>query len=428
MTQSVPEMQPVSNAASDSAIGQAGSLEKPTQQSAKLRRILPALVVLAGIGVATWYFLSRPQSNGLELSGRIEGYESDIGAKVAGRVVEVTVREGAEVHKGQLLVQLDDNEVLAQVQGAAARIRAAKQQEQNARLQLSVVESQINEAQLRWQQSKGDTAGRVSRAEAEVATATAQLKQAEAQAIEAEARLKLAQTSLDRYAQLVQEGAVTQQEFDQRETTLQAAQATLESRKAAVAAAQRQVNAAQGNLTQSQSTSLNPDINTAQLARLNTQLRQAQAELSAAQAEVANAEADRNRIQAQLKDLTIKSPIDGVVTARSVEPGVVATAGKTLLSVLDLNTVYMRGFIPEGEIGQVRVGQAAQVFLDSDPDRPLKARVIAIDSEASFTPENIYFKKDRVQQVFGVRLAIEEPGGFAKPGMPADGEILIEGK
>lgn len=421
MTQTIPDNQSISE-----PIGQTGSLAKPTGRSVNLRRILPVLLAMAGIGVAAWYFLSQPQADGLELSGRIEGYETDIGAKVAGRVVEVTVREGAEVRKGQLLVQLDDDEVLAQVQGAEARIRAAKQQEQNARLQLSVIESQINEAQIRWQQSKGDATGRVSQAEAEVATATAQLKQAEAQAIEAQALLKLAQSNRDRYAQLVQSGAVTQQEFDQQETTLQAAQATLESRQASVTAAQRQVNAAQGNLTQSQSTSLNPDINTAQLARLNTQLRQAQAELNAAQAEVANTEADRNRIQAQLKDLTITSPIDGVITTRSVEPGVVATAGRTLLSVLDLDTVYMRGFIPEGDIGNVRVGQAAQVFLDSDPDRPLKARVIAIDSEASFTPENIYFKKDRVQQVFGVRLAIEEPGGFAKPGMPADGEILIE--
>lgn len=422
MSHSVSDQQSISG-----PIGPAESL-KPAHRSTKLRRILPLLAIVAGVGAAAWYFLSRPQATGLELSGRIEGYETDIGAKVAGRVMEVTVREGAEVRKGQLLVQLDDDEILAQVQGAEARIRAAKQQEQTARLQLSVIESQINEAQLRFQQSKGDTAGRVSQAEAEVATATAQLKQAEAQAIEAEAQLKLARTNRDRYAQLVQEGAVTQLEFDQQETTLQAIQATVESRRAAVAAAQRQVDAAQGNLTQTQSTSLNPDINTAQLARLNTQLRQAQSDLQAAQAEVANAEADRNRIQAQLKDLTINSPIDGVITSRSIEPGVVATAGKTLLSVLDLNTVYLRGFIPEGDIGKVRVGQSAQVFLDSDPDRPLKARVIAIDSEASFTPENIYFKKDRVQQVFGVRLAIEEPSGFAKPGMPADGEILIEGK
>jgi HlyD family secretion protein len=396
------------------------------KRSPQFRRLLPILLAIAGAGAAAWYLISRPESDGLEFSGRIEGYETDIGAKVAGRIIDVTVREGAEVQQGQLLVKLDDDEIQAQVAGAEARIRAAKQQEQNARLQLSVIESQITEAELRRQQARGDTAGQVSQAEAQVATATAQLKQAEAQVIEAQAQLNLARAERDRYAQLVQDGAVTQQQYDQRETTYQAAQATLESRRAAVAAAQRQVNAAQGNLTQAQTTSLNPDINTAQLNRLTTQLKQAQAELKAAQAEVANAEADRNRIQAQLNELTITSPIDGVVTTRSVEPGVVVTAGKTLLSVLDLDTVYMRGFIPQGEIGHVRVGQTARVYLDSDPDRPLTARVVAIDAEASFTPENIYFKKDRVQQVFGVRLAIEEPGGFAKPGMPADAEILIE--
>lgn len=396
------------------------------QPKRSLRRFLPVLLVLVGAGAAAWYFLSRPQSNELEFSGRFEGYETDVGAKVAGRIIEVTVREGAEVKQGQLLIKLDDDEVKAQLEGAEARIRSAKQQEQNARLQLSVVESQIAEAQLRLQQSQGDTSGRVSQAEAEVATAIAQLKQAEAQAIEAEAQLQLAQAERDRYAQLLQEGAESQQLFDQKETALRAAQATLGSRQAAVAAAQRQVNAAQGNLTQTQTTSFNPDINTAQLARLNTQLKQAQAELNAAQAEVANAEANRKQIQAQVKDLTINSPISGVVTARSVEPGVVVTAGKTLLTLLDLNTVYMRGFIPEGEIGKVRVGQTAKVYLDSNPDQPLMARVAAIDSEASFTPENIYFKQDRVQQVFGVRLEIKTPGGLAKPGMPADAEIEFQ--
>jgi HlyD family secretion protein len=129
---------------------------------------------------------------------------------------------------------------------------------------------------------------------------------------------------------------------------------------------------------------------------------------------------------AQLGNLTITSPISGTVTVRSVEPGVVVSPGKTLLTVLDLNTVYLRGFIPQGQIGQVHVGQAAKVFLDSAPDRPFTARVSAIDAEASFTPENIYFKQDRVQQVFGVRLTIEQPDGLAKPGMPADAEIVLE--
>lgn len=339
---------------------------------------------------------------------------------------EVTVREGAEVQRGDRLVQLDDDEIRAELEGAEARLRSAQQQAENARLQISVLESQISEAHYRLQQSQGETQGEVSQAEAELAAAIAQLREAEAQVTDAEAQLELAQADRNRYAQLLEEGAVGEQRYQQAEAADRSAQASLESRRASVEAAQRQVNAAQGRLTQSQSTSFNPDINTAQLERLNTQLEQARVQLASAEAEVANADADRQRIQAQFSDLTINSPIDGVITVRSVEPGVVVSSGNVLLTVLDLNTVYLRGFIPEGEIGRVRVGQTAHIYLDSAPDRPLNARVAAIDSEASFTPENIYFREDRVQQVFGVRLTIDNPQGFAKPGMPADAEVVLQ--
>ena len=408
--------------------------DPPTQPRASLRKgrmpkkawlLIPGVVLIAG-GLAIWQLLPRPATTELMLSGRIEGYETDIGTKVSGRVEAVTVREGATVEQGQLLVQLDDAEIRAQVDGAEARVRAARQQAENARLQLSVLESQIAEAQFRLQQAEGDTTGRVAQAEAEVAAATAQLRQAEAQVTEAEAQLNLAQVERDRFAQLVEDGAIPQQQFDQANANLQTAQALVNSRIAAVEAAQRQVTATEGILTQSQTTRLNPDINLAQLDRLNTQREQAQAQLASAQAEVSNAEADRQRIQSQLNDLTITSPIAGVVTVRTVEPGVVVSPGRTLLSVLDLDTVYLRGFISAGEIGHVRVGQPARVYLDSDPDRPFAARVAAVDAEASFTPENIYFREDRVQQVFGVRLAIDNPAGYAKPGMPADAEIVLE--
>lgn len=413
------------------------SLPKPREEEAtnreqrkpasRRRILIPLGLTLAiGGGVATWHFLSRSPTHELELSGRIEGYESDIGTKVSGRVEAVTVREGAEVEEGQLLVRLDDAELQAQVEGAEARVRAARQQEEEARLQIAVLESQITEAQYRLQQAQGETEGRVTQAEAEVATATAQLRQAEAQVAEARAELELTREDRDRYAQLVEQGAVAQQRYDQAESAFESAQAILESREAAVAAAQRQVIAAQGQLTQSRTTTLNPDINVAQINRLNTQLDQAHAQLIAAQAEVANAEATLEETQAQLANLTIVSPIAGIVTARSVEPGVVVSPGRILLSVLDFDTVYLRGFIPAGDIGRVRVGQPARVYLDSDPDRPLSARVAAIDPEASFTPENIYFREDRVQQVFGVRLAIDDPEGFAKPGMPADAEIVLD--
>jgi HlyD family secretion protein len=388
-------------------------------------RFLLIALLIVGAGAGIWYWLTRPQSDRLQFSGRIEGYETDVGAKFAGRIQDVTVREGAEVTSGQLLVRMDDEELQAQLRAATATLQSAQQQVANARLQISVLENQMQEAGLSLQQSKGDTAGRITQAEANVASVVAQLRQAEAQVVRSQSDLRLAKINRDRYAQLVQDGAITQQRFDEAQTTLDTTQATLRSQQASVEAARRQVAVAQGQLMQARSADLNPDIRNVQLNRTRTQLEQAKMQLAIAQSAVANAKANRQQIQAQLNDLTIKSPIHGVVTARSVEPGVVVASGRILLSLVNLDTVYLRGFIPEGEIGHVRVGQPAKVYLDSNPDQPLTGHVIAIDAQASFTPENIYFRDDRVQQVFGVRIGLDHPGGFAKPGMPADGTIEL---
>lgn len=401
----------------------------------KLGRMLnPRLLILMGLllisgSVAVWYFLLRPASlpgaGELEVSGRIEGYETDVGARLAGRVEFVAVREGDRVRKGDVIARLDDAETQAQLQGATARVASVQQQVRQANLQIDVLISQIQEAQLNLQQSQGDTRGRIFQSQARVASAEAQLSEAEAQVKQARAELRLARVNRDRNAQLVRQGAISRQQFDQAQTNWETALETVNTRESAVNAAQKQVNAAQGELVQAQTTSLNPDIRSAQLNRLNKQLAQERSRLAAAQDEVRDAQAAKKEIQARLGYLTVTSPISGVVVARSAEPGEVVTNGTTLLTLNNLNTVYLRGFIPEGEIGKIRVGQPAEVFLDSAPDRPLRAVVTEIDPEASFTPENIYFREDRVTQVFGIKLGIKNPAGFAKPGMPADGEILI---
>ena len=401
-----------------------GSTESPPSSpglaSKNRRQLNPRLLAVGGvvaivaIGTAIWYFLSRPIDHDLQVSGRIEGYETDVGAKTGGRVDFIAVREGDAVKQGQLLVRINDDEVQAQLRGAAARVAAAQKQAQQAQLQVTVIENQMRESQLNVLQSQQDNQGRIYQAQSNVATTEAQLKQTQSQ-------LRLAKLDRDRYAQLVKEGAVTQQQFDQSQTNYETALATVES-------TQKQVDAARGALALAQSSSLNPYIRGAQLSALNQQRKQAYAQLQAAQADIKNALAAQQQIQAQISYLNIASPINGVVTARSVEPGAVVSTGKTVLSLINLNTVYLRGFVPEGDIGRIRVGQSAKVFLDSDPKhkQPLTAKVTAIDPQASFTPENIYFRDDRVRQVFGVKLAIENPSGFAKPGMPADGEIVLE--
>ncbi|MEH2009470.1 HlyD family secretion protein [Nostoc sp.] len=416
MTQSIsPPQEPIDSAIAEKKKG------KPSP-----RVLIPVALLLIGAGVTTWFFLlPHLETKALRLTGRIEGYEIDLGAKVAGRIESVAVREGDAVHENQVIVKLDDAEIQAQLQGADARLDSIRKQEEQARLQINILESQIMENKLSLQQAKGDAKGQIFQAESSVASVQAQLNQAIAQVEQAKSELKLARINRDRYTKLVAEGAVTQQQFDQAQTSFETAFATLKSHQASVDSYRKLVNSAQGQLTQAQSAGLNPSIRNAQLSGLRTQLAQTRLKLAAAQADVSNAKASQRETKAQIAYLNVKSPIEGVVISRIVEPGAVVTTGKTLLTMIDPKTVYLRGFIPQGEIGKLRVGQSANVFLDSAPKEALSGNIAAIDTQASFTPENIYFQQDRVKQVFGVKITINNPNGLAKPGMPADAEIII---
>ncbi|ANV87567.1 HlyD family secretion protein [Picosynechococcus sp. PCC 7117] len=393
----------------------------------KFLKIALPIVLVGGLGVGLVNYFLRPEpTQGIELSGRIEGYETNISAKVGGKIEAIAVREGDTVQKGQVIVTLDSAELQASLDGAQARINAAQQQVNQAQLQITVIENQITEAQLTQQQAQDDTTGRVNAAQANVAAAKAQLAQAQAQVKQLEAELALAKADGDRFQELYASGVVSKQRLEQAQTQYLSTKENLDARRAVVAAAAEQVKTAEGNLTQTQASQFNPDIRAVQVQRLQTQLAQAQTQLNAAQAQVQNAQANYNEIAAKLKDLELVSPIDGVVLTRTAEPGEVVATGKTLLTLVNLGDVYLRGFIPEKEVGAIQIGQTAAVFLDSAPEEPLRATVAAIDTEASFTPENIYFRDDRVTQVFGLKLQIENEAGFAKPGMPADATILTD--
>ncbi|MDZ8183891.1 MAG: efflux RND transporter periplasmic adaptor subunit [Nostoc sp. ChiSLP02] len=423
--------------------------------------LIAGLLLVGGIGYAWWRSQPQESLNVVQVSGRIEGYETEIGVKRSGRIESIAVREGAAVKKGQKLIELDsiDEQLLQdQLRGAQARVTSAEYDEQQAisdmervAKEIQEINSQINEAKLNLQQSQGDTAGRIEQAKSNVAAAKATLVQAQAEVKQAAAEVNLAKINRDRYAQLVQEGAVDRQQFDQAQTTFDTATATLEAREAAVNAARQQLSAVQGALTQAKTTGFNPDIRNAQLTALVTkqqqsyaQLKSAQAKVKSARAKVKDAQATKQQFLTQIadskKDLNVVSPLDGVVTARSVEPGAVVNSQTNILTIVDPKTVYFRGFVPEGDIGKVRLGQTANIFIDSAPDKPLAGKVIAIDPQASFTPENIYFQKDRVRQVVGIRIQIQNPDSClnpenpytesdlpcAKMGMPADAEIHLK--
>ncbi|NMF59664.1 HlyD family secretion protein [Pseudanabaena yagii] len=439
MSQAAPNPSEVSLQQTESQnVDPANTPQQPQKFNPRL--IIPLALVIGAIGYGIWTILPKPAETVLHVSGRLESDETDIGAKTAGRLANILVREGDVVKKGQVVIEMEDEEIPAQLSGLNAQIEAAQQEEIQAKQEIAVAESRIREATLNVQQSQGDAVGRIDQAQFTVSAtasdlrqAEALVKQSEAQLQQSKAELKLARIERDRYAELVKEGAVNQQQFDQKQTVLDTSLANVNTTEAKLLASQASVRAfrdrllaAQGNSVQVQATGLNPDIRNAQLDTYYLQKNQAQSKLLAAQAKVKNAQAARDQIQRRLDSFKVKSPIDGIVQSRPFESGAVVATGKTLLTVLDPNAVYLRCYIPEGEIGKIRVGQTAKVFLDSSPNKPFIAHVSQIDTKASFTPENIYFKQDRVKQVFGVKLAIDQPEGFAKSGMPADAEIELK--
>ncbi|HKX31781.1 MAG TPA: HlyD family efflux transporter periplasmic adaptor subunit, partial [Blastocatellia bacterium] len=219
---------------------------------------------------------------------------------------------------------------------------------------------------------------------------------------------------------LAKTGAVSERQGKQ-------ASSTAAQQAAAVAAAKKRIEAARGALTMAQANLANPEIRGAGAEAVRKQIAQQEAEVASAAANIQQASAQLLEAQANRYDLTVTAPFDGTVTTRTAEPGEVVTAGTPIVTLVDLTKVYLRGFVPEGEIGKVKVGQPARVYLDSNPNQPLEAQVSRVDPEAMFTPENTYFRDDRVKQVVGVKLLIKSGFGYGKPGMPADGEILVSG-
>jgi HlyD family secretion protein len=330
--------------------------------------------ILACLLMWMWTMLSGcakkyQASEGLFVSGRIDGDTLDISSRREGRILEINVREGDHVEAGQVLARISSPQDKAQVE---------------------VQKANVVNALRKLQEAEGAAPARVASAQADLAAKKAEL-------VRWEVELEQAEQDAKRYAPLVKTGAVSAQIADQQSTRAKIARASTESSRRAVAAAEAELNQAKAQLQQ----------------------------IATARADLESNRAELKRFEANVGDLTISAPVAGTILTRSAEPGRVIAPGQTILTMVDLQKLYLRGFIPEGEIGKVKVGQQAKVYLDSNPNQALEAELIRIDPQVMFTPENTYFKDDRVKQVMGVKLGLKNGFGYAKPGMPADGFIQI---
>lgn len=346
--------------------------------------IFASLALLAAVAYLV-YIQARPRSlpDGLiQANGRLEGDHVIVSPKVASRIAAIRVREGDAVSAGQVLATLDDAQVSAKVRQAGAAADAARSQLEAAKSAYQVLRREVP----------------ISIAGAEAALSRARHNASKAQAATAQA-----QRDLERAKMLVARHFIDPQRAEQADLALTAASADERSARDAVTQADRQLAD----------------------ARLGWDRLQAKAaEIAALEAQLAQAQATLEEARSVLDDLTLKAPSPGVVLIRFRETGEVLGAGSPIFDIVDLDKLYLNVYVPETQIGKLRLNLPARIYTDTFPDTPFAATVKTISSRAEFTPKEVQTQDERTKLTYAVRLYLDRnPDHRLTPGLPADAVI-----
>lgn len=388
-----------------------------------MKRIIPILILLAAVGgYFAWSRMKTGDDGLLRLSGNIEFKKVDIAFKAAGKLLELTVDEGASVTKGTVIARLDREQV--------SRIR-----ERDSAAVLSA-ESQLLQLQTGIRYQKEMT-------KAELALRASELRQAQAKLQElldgarpqelAQAKSALqdlrtlreqANKELDRARKLIAKEDISQNQFDQTQTrldSLSAQVATAEQRLALVTEGPRKtdIEAARAAVARVEAA-----MKMTEAQRLEILRREE--DLDARRADVSRAKSGVRVIDAQLDDTVATAPIDGVVLVKSADPGEVMAAGTPIVTLGDIDHPWLRGYVPQSQLGHVQLGMPVAVHSDSYPGKTYRGKISFIASEAEFTPKQIQTTEERVKLVYRIKVDLENPGRELKLNMPVDGVINLK--
>ena len=292
--------------------------------------------------------------NVVVLSGRLEAPVVDLAPKVAGRVVEVKVREGDRVKAGDLLVKLDLGETALAPERDARGLQSA--------------EARFNDLK--------------------VGSRSAEIAQADADLADKKAAVELARRELERQETLLSKKVGTQSDTDTARTTLERAVA-------------------------------NAKMASDRLELLREGFRRYQTEQ--ARADVSRAQTVLKQSESVAREAEIRAPADGVVLHRMAEPGLLLGAGQPAVTMAFADRLYVRTFIPETQLGRVRMGSPAEVSVDAFKGRTFPAKVTEISPDAEFTPKPVDTSRERVNLVYAAKVDLDAGWNAPLvPGQPAD--------
>ena len=348
--------------------------------------VIVAGLMLGSMGLG--YAWKGRGDNSLVASGTLEARNISIGSKVGGRVTRVLVHEGDHVEANQLLVAFESAELEGQLLQAQGRVEAAR-----ANLAKMLRGSRPEEI------AEANAASNGYR-EAELAQARADLERARTEEANAERELKRTEV-------LTEGGAMSQQSLDNARDRARAAHALVSAQTNAVAAAEGRLSAARAVADRTQHGFRIEDI-------------------AAARAELTLADGQLKEAKARWEEREVRSPVSAIVETMDLRPGDLLTANSPAAQLLEAEQLYLVVYVPETTIGAVHVGQSAQIRVDTYPKQVFQGRVEQIRQQSEFLPRNVQTKEERVHQVIGVKLRVENRDNLLRAGVSADVQFAPE--
>jgi HlyD family secretion protein len=331
------------------------------QKGSLMKRFVILILIAAAIGGVLYYFLI------------LDKKEGDTVIKVSGNIEATEADVGFKI-SGRIVSRFYEEGDWVEKGKVLAKL-----DDEDLRQRLDLARATLMSAQARLSKLLSG-----SRPE--------ELRQAEANLHQAQFDLGNKETQYERMKELYERRVISKEGFDNAETSYKVAKAAL------------------------------------QIATENYQLVKEgprQEDIEDARAQVDQARASVKLNETQLSYTTLYSPISGVVLVKSGEIGEVVNPGTSVLTLADINNVWLKAYIPETDLGKVKWGQEVIVTTDLRPKKEYRGRISFISSQAEFTPKQIQTEKERVTLVYRIKINIPNPDLELKPGMPADGKIIL---
>lgn len=322
------------------------------------RKILIAILLVAVCLGIFFLVISKNRNDDYTLYGNVDIRDVNLAFRVSGKIEELFVEEGDQVKAGQILARLDTS-----IYEKNSTVLKSKLISQNANL------------------AKFKTGFRPQ-----------EIAQAQQAVNEKDAAYQRQKLIFDRFEILRSEGAVSQQEYDDKLAALNQAKALL--------------NSAQANLNLQNQGFRKEDI-------------------SLAQAQSSSAQASYELAQIQLEDTKLFSPSNGTILSRVREVGSIVNTGETIYTLALDKPVWVRTHINEKYLGLIHPGMAVNVHTDSRPNKPYQGLIGYISPQAEFTPKNVETTELRTDLVYRLRVNIEKPDQFLRQGMPVTIKIKL---